>query len=115
MVNIEEYWLTFALGTLLPALVALVTKQNAASWVKSLALAALSAVSGVLTSVAANGGQLEWKAALTSFIITFVTAVSTHYGLLKPSGVTGSEGAIAEAVPGGIGPVETGHDPVDPI
>ena len=103
MIEIPDYWLTFAVATVLPALVALVTKKCSSSAFKGVALAALSAVAGIATSVQVAGGVFEWKTALTSFIITFVTATSTHYGLLKPTGVTGRDGALADAVPGGLG------------
>lgn len=101
--QIPDYWLTFALATVLPALVALVTKQFASAAFKGVLLAALSAATGILTTIQANGGEFEWKTALTGFFIAFITAVVTHYGLLKPTGVTGSDGSIAAAVPGGIG------------
>lgn len=103
MYEIPDYWLTFAVATVLPALVALVTSKFASSALKGVLLAALSAVAGVLTTVQANGGQFDWKVALTGFVMTFVTAVAVHYGFLKPVGVTGSDGAIQEAVPAGVG------------
>ena len=103
MIEIPDYWLTFVIATVLPALVALITKKCRSSAFKGVLLAAVSAVAGVATSVQVAGGELEWKTALTSAIITFVTATATHYGLLKPTGVTGTDGAIATAVPGGLG------------
>ena len=104
MVEVPDYWLTFLVATVLPALVALVSKRYATASFKGVLLAALSAVTGVLTSVQMTGGELDLKVAFTNFIVAFVTAVTVHYGLLKPTGVTGSDGAIAENVPGGAGP-----------
>jgi hypothetical protein len=51
-----------------------------------------------------------------SFALTFIASVGTHYGLLKPTGVTGTNGAIQVRVPGGIGgsAVAPGAMPVAP-
>jgi hypothetical protein len=103
LVTIDEFWLAFLIGTILPAATAFVTNRFASGAVKSLTLLALSLITGGATSVAATGGTFELKAAVVGFFVTFVTGVATHYGLLKPNGVTGSDGAIARAVPGGIG------------
>lgn len=103
MIEVPDYWLTFVVATVLPALVALVTSKLSSSAFKGLALAALSAAAGVVTSLQLSGGVFEWQTALTSFFITFVTATAVHYGLLKPVGVTGSNGAVANSVPGGLG------------
>jgi hypothetical protein len=115
MIHISDYWLTFAIATVLPALVALVTKKLASSGLKAIVLAVLSAVSGILTSVAANGGDFDWKKALTSFIVSFVTASATHYGLLKPVGISGTNGVVANAVPGGIGTEVPKPDPTPSV
>lgn len=103
MFTLDEYWLTFLIATALPAVVALVTRRLASSSTKAIVLALLAAVTGWLTSLQATGGEFEVKAAVVSIIVTFVTAVASHYGLLKPTGVTGSNGAVAKKVPGGIG------------
>src|SRR5690348_3521771 len=113
MLEISNYWLTFVVGTILPAVVALVTQRCTSSAVKAVVLAALSAVAGVVTSVQEANGQFDWKSALSLFIVTFVTATAVHFGLLKPAGVTGTDGAIASAVPGGVGPVVDKTDTSD--
>jgi hypothetical protein len=43
--------------------------------------------------------------------LSFITAVAAHYGLLNTAalGVTGRDGAIQKALPGGLG----GGNPVD--
>lgn len=111
MLVISDYWLTFVLGTVLPALVALVTQRCASSGLKAIVLALLAAVGGVATSIQMDGGNFDWKVALTSFIVMFVTATATHFGLLKPTGVTGTDGLIASAVPGGVGEPVAKPDP----
>lgn len=98
--------LTFVLGVVLPALVALVTKQVASETVKSLMLVFLSGVAGVLTEwqdAMAAGVGMDWGNALWAAFQVFAVAVLTHFGLLKPMGVTGSDGAIQRKMPGGLG------------
>lgn len=80
-------------GVVLPALVALVTKQVASSGLKAWVLLALSAVSAVAVQVV-QSGAFNGTAAVNTFLITFVTAVAAHYGLLKPAGLTGTDGVI---------------------
>ena len=103
LVTIDEYWLTFAVSVLLPMIVAAVTRRFSAGAVKSLVLLLLAIVAGWLTSLQATGGEFELKAAVTAMFVSFITAVGFHYGLLKPTGVTGDNGAIMQAAPGGIG------------
>lgn len=103
VITISDYWLTLLVATVLPVITALITKQVAPSHLKSVVLLLLSVVSGWLTSLYATGGSFVLKEALLSVIVTFVTAVATHYGLLKPTSVTGRDGAVQRALPGGIG------------
>lgn len=93
---LDAYWLNFAIATGLPMLVALITKKAAAGHVKALTLLALSAVNGALVSIQATGGVFRPSVILPATIVSFVTSVGVHYGLLKPSGVTGSDGVLAE-------------------
>lgn len=88
-------------GLLLPPIVAAVTHRLASSVVKSLLLLALAAAGGVITSAGANA--LDWRSLLDAFMTQFAAAVIAHYGLLKPTGITGSAGAIARALPSGLG------------
>jgi hypothetical protein len=110
VVTIDEFWLTFLIGTILPAVVAFVTQRFASGSVKALTLLALSLVTGWATSLGATGGEFELKAALVGFMVAFVSGTASHFGLLKPIGATGADGAIAKAVPAGIGGGERGHD-----
>lgn len=77
------------LGTVLPILVGLVTKLNAASWVKGVSLLFLSAVTGLIsTSTTLDGTAVFSKESLILALIAWVTAVATYFGLLKPAEVT---------------------------
>jgi hypothetical protein len=108
--------INFALGVLLPMLTAFVTKRLAGSSVKGVILLLLSAIGGFLTQYLSQDSNWHWKTAVFSFALTFIAAVGTHYGLLKPTGVTGTNGAIQVRVPGGIGgtAVAPGAQPVAP-
>jgi hypothetical protein len=103
LVTIPDLWLTFIIGTVLPAVVALVTSRFADSAVKAGVLVLLSVVGGVLVQIQASGGTFDLVETLVAVFMTFVTAAASHFALLKPVGVTGSEGAIARSVPGGLG------------
>jgi hypothetical protein len=101
--TIPDFWLSIIIGSVLPALVALVTSRVADKWIKSVLLIALSAVTGVLLEIQAGGGAFSWKQALTTAAVTFASGVVAHFGALKPLGVTGSNGVIQSAVPAGVG------------
>lgn len=94
--------LNSAIGVVLPLLVALITHWNASGAVKSLLLALLSAIAGVITPEVV-GANTDWRKMLLSVISVFGTSVLAHYGVLKPAGVTGSAGVIQRNVQGGIG------------
>lgn len=104
-----EQLLALLLSAILPALVALATKRLASPGLKALALLFLAAVTGFVAELAdavSAGSSFDWRAALFIWLSSFMVAVLSHYGLLKPTGVTGSSGVIARKVPGGIGHVE---------
>lgn len=103
VVTIDEYWLNLAISFFLPVLVALVTKRFADSSVKAIVLALLSVVTGWLTSLQATGGTFEVKSAITSVLVSFAMAVAVHFGLWAPVKVTGRDGLVQMALPGGLG------------
>lgn len=98
--------LTLLVSVVLPAAVALVTQRLASSGVKALMLAFLAAVTGFLSELLdalVTALPFDLGAALMSWLTVFIVAVASHYGLLKPTGVTGTDGALARAVPAGVG------------
>lgn len=102
----QSVWLTLATAVVLPMLVALVTKQDAHSGIKAVALLFLSSVAGVLSAAldASNSGQaFDWGHAVVGALIAFAWAVLAHLGVLKPIAVTGSQGVIQVKIPGGVG------------
>jgi hypothetical protein len=93
-VTVDQYWLTMIIAIFLPMLVGLVTKQVASENVKAVLLLLLSAVAGTVVSWQNNNGTFDVKDAIVTTVLTFVIAVGSHFGLLKPLSITGSQGAI---------------------
>lgn len=96
---------TAAGGGVIPFLTALITKWNAHAGVKAVVTLLLAGLTGVLSEAAAPGGY-DWAHGGLYAVEGFAVAVAAHFGLWKPAAVTGSQGAIARTVPGGIGPAE---------
>ena len=94
----STYAIFFAVSVILPMVVALVTKSDAPSSVKAYVLLGLSALNGfgveLYNSLGFEG--FDWKVAAVSALVSFVISVGTHSGLLKPSNITGSHGALAQ-------------------
>lgn len=86
LTNVQVY-LPIVVGVILPAVVALVTKQLATSKFKSLVLVGLSAVSSVIVPLI-GATTYDIKAIINNFLVIFGTGVLSYYGLLKPQGVT---------------------------
>lgn len=81
----------------LPAVVALVTKSTAPAPLKAGLLATLAVVTALVGAAIENGSGIELdKAFAARLAVTFALAVVTHYGLLKPIGLTGSEGKVSQ-------------------
>ena len=83
--------LQLVLGVVLPVLVGLVTTRATSAGRKAVLLAALSVVTSLLTELigALQAGTVyNLGLALVFGLGTFIVAVSTHYGLLKPTGVS---------------------------
>jgi hypothetical protein len=81
--------LTFAIGVILPLLVGLVTRWNAAAGVRAVLLLALSAVTSLLTELldALNTGTpFELGPMLLAAFGAFLIGVGTHFGLWAPTG-----------------------------
>lgn len=95
--------LNLVLAAVLPILVALVTARFANSGVKTLILVALTVLSTSLQHVFDDGGALQWRPFLLTTTLQFLMSVGFHFGLLKPTGITGAAGSVANAVPQGVG------------
>lgn len=87
-----DWWLalTVLLSPGYPLLVGLITTRLTDSGVKSNLLAALSAISGLGFEVLhAHQAGVSYNLAtgLLMSLVTFATAVGTHYGFWKPKGI----------------------------
>ena len=102
-VTVDPTVLQLVVGALLPMLVALVAKQNAHAAVKAILLLFLSVLGGWLTELQAQGGSFVLGPTVVSILVVFATAVLSHFGLLKPINLSGSQSVIAKNIPGGIG------------
>lgn len=95
-------------GGLLPLVVDLITRKTATSRFSSLITLFLALVVGLVTAfmdwVNTTGGVegFDWESLLFNAAVTFAAAVIAFIGLWKPTGVSGSDGAIRSAVPGGL-------------
>lgn len=76
----------FAVATLIPILVGLVTKEVASQALKSILLALLSGAAAVATAYVDSAGVLTSET-LTLFVQNFVIAVAAYYGFWKPTQV----------------------------
>ena len=112
-VSVDVATLSFVSGTIIPVLVALVTRQTASPGLKASINFLLSIVAGFLSAFVAEAQGEIVSIDVASFVsavaMAWITSVATHYGLLKPVGVTGTTGAIQTAIPGGIGKPQHVH------
>ena len=97
MIEVDVAALTFVVGSLIPVLVALVTRARASGAVKAVANALLTAVSGALVVAIAQEGKIDVEHVLIGIAVTWFSSVSSHFGLLKPAGVTGAGGSVQRA------------------
>lgn len=80
---------SLVITVLLPLLVALVTKRVTSSNAKALlllVLASLNSLGNTLYQNLVNDVSFSWTNMLATAIVGFVIAVSSHYGLWKPTG-----------------------------
>lgn len=71
-------------GVIIPLLVGVLTKMNAASAVKSICNAGLSALGSVLATMQLDAWS--WKWFVISWMSTFTVSIASYYGLWKPTG-----------------------------
>jgi hypothetical protein len=77
----------------LPVLVGLVTTRVTSAAAKAWLLAGLTLVTSLLVELGrtiATGGVFDIGVALLAALPAFVVSVATHYGLWKPTGVSGA-------------------------
>lgn len=87
MAVVDVAVLSILVGTILPIIVGVVTKQMSSSTVKAVILMFLSAVTGLVNG-AINAGGLFTQEAVIGAGLAWITAVATYMGFLKPSGAS---------------------------
>ncbi|MEU5596807.1 hypothetical protein [Streptomyces sp. NPDC020298] len=90
-VNLDKaYWLGLVISVVLPVLVGLVTTRVTHEGVKAVLLLALSTANGFLVELASphDAGYSVGTAAVLA-LVSFGTGVLAHFGLWKPTGVSG--------------------------
>jgi hypothetical protein len=89
-VNLDQaYWLGLLVSVILPVLVGLVTTRVTHAGVKAVLLLALSGADGFLVEYAAGGPGYDVGTAAVLALVAFATGVLSHFGLWKPTGVSG--------------------------
>jgi len=86
----SAYWLGLVISVVLPVLVGLATTRVTSAGVKSVLLLALSTANGFLVELAGphDAGYSVQTAAVLS-LVSFAIGVLSHFGLLKPTGISG--------------------------
>ncbi|MFF4369620.1 hypothetical protein [Streptomyces sp. NPDC001594] len=86
----RAYWLGLLLSVVLPVLVGLVTTRVTHPGVKAVLLLVLSGATGFLTEMAHPGPGWDAGTAAVLALVSFGTATLAHFGLWKPTGVSGA-------------------------
>lgn len=90
-VNLDQaYWLGLLVSLVLPVLVGLVTTRVTSAGTKAVLLLALSGANGFLVEYAAPGTGYDVGTAAVLALVAFGTGVLSHFGLWKPTGVSGA-------------------------
>lgn len=103
MVTIPLDILNLVLAAILPVLTAVVTARFASGVLKTMVLVMLTVIAQALQGVFDDDGQLPVRAFIIATTLQFLLSVGFHFGLLKPTGVTGADGFVAGSLPQGIG------------
>lgn len=106
--------INFAVAFLIPLFVNIVTNSQASERFKTVFVLLTTAIVGALTPFLTGVqslGDANWWLILFSVVQVWMTSIATHYGFWKPAGVTGTEGAISNRLPGGVGGGSSSEDP----
>lgn len=89
----------FLVAFILPVLVGLVTTRATSGGVKAWALAGLTLVTSLLVEAGralGSGEVYDLGVALLTALPAFVVSVASHYGLLKPTGISEAAQRVGE-------------------
>jgi len=102
-VILDLYWISLLVGTVLPVAVALISARVAPGSVKTWVLLALALGTAVGQELIDREGAFVVKDFVSYLIVTLFTAISMHFGVLQPLRITGRDGVVQTALPGGVG------------
>lgn len=90
-VNLDKaYWIGLLVSVVLPVLVGLVTTRVTHAGVKAVLLLALSTGTGFVTEYAGpHGDDYSVQTAAVLALVSFAVGVLAHFGVLKPTGISG--------------------------
>lgn len=87
----------------LPVLVGLVTTRVTSAGKKAALLLALTAITGFLVELGNAGPDYNVGSGVFYTVVGFLVAVATHFGFLKPTGVSGrAQDSLRTASPTGV-------------
>lgn len=85
----RAYWLGLLVSVVLPVLVGLVTTRVTSAGAKAVLLLALSAANGLLVEILHPVEGFNLGTAAVFALVSFCIGVLSHFGLYKPTGVSG--------------------------
>ena len=100
----RAYWLGLLISVVLPVLVGLVTTRVTHAGSKAVLLLGLTTANGFLVELANPGPGWDAGTALVLALVSFATAVLAHFGLWKPTGVSGKaqDSGVTARTPRGV-------------
>lgn len=94
-VHLDVGVLTFIVATAIPILTGLITKANASSGVKAVTTLTLAIIAAAVQLAIEANGVVNLRTFLGNLAVTWIIAIATYYGLLKPTKVTQKAAAVA--------------------
>lgn len=104
--HIDVSTLQFLVDTAIPFLVAFLVRRFASERVKSGVMAVAAFLVALIQEGIDNGGSFSIPDLIGRFATALATAFIAHQFVWKPVGLTGDNGVILKAVPGGVGKVD---------
>lgn len=99
-VHLDVGILTVLVGTIIPLLTALITKANASSAVKAITTLSLTVIAAAIQELIKVNGVVNLRTFLANFMVTWIVAIASYYGLTKH---VGTPGVAAVAPNNGLG------------
>lgn len=114
-IQVDTTVLAFLAGTVVPLLVALVTKLESSSRIKAVANLVLSMVTGGIAYLVAHEGDGNVLDLIAAMIAVYLASGVAHHNLWKPTGVTNATQRKTASVGVGNSSRETGAISTDKI